>query len=80
MRSLRAARGETPEHVQSATGIDKRTIREWESGEANDAWVGKLARLAAHYGVPLMELLDAPDSLVRPRRKRARRTQTSATA
>lgn len=58
MRTLRQSRGETPEQVQSATGIDKRTIREWESGEAKDAWVGKLARLAAHYGVSLMDLLE----------------------
>lgn len=40
------------------SGVDHRTLLAWESGDNPDARVSILGRLAAFYGVGLMDLLE----------------------
>lgn len=65
VRQIRLERGLTLKDVDDAIGVDKRTLATWESGDAQDAWLVKFARLARFYGVDLMDLLEEiPDAPV----------------
>ena len=84
LRQLRLERGESLTRVADATGISSSFLSLVETGRS-DLTVARLVRLAAHYGVPVTDLLpdeedDRPEIVRRKNQRRIPQLWTSWTS